>query len=210
IARVRGEAFSEMLGRASNLEVFGEPFGELFGRERLVLEAFGILVDRWGERAALEEDEGGGRAGEVRIALQAVRGVGPAGEQGRGDQLPPWDLEDLQFVLEDQGQQPLVRSGVDVEFDGEVRERASEGFRGHLASEWSGSTEERWLYSAPVSRARTASTTRPSATTTPLASPSSSPSASERPTPASLRTYGSRALLRALVAVTGTAAGTFL
>src|SRR5215211_3621919 len=209
MACVRGEAAPEVCGCAPDLEVFSESFGELFRREGLVLDAFRICVDRRGERAALQEDEGCGRAREVRIALQSVRCVGPAGEQVRLDQLAQWDLEDLQFLLEDQGQQPLVRPRVHVELDGEVRERASERLGGHLASEWSGKTEESWLYSMPVSRARTGSTTRPSATTTPFASPSSVPSASERPTPASLRRYGRRALLRALVAVTGTAAGTF-
>src|SRR5215211_1438841 len=187
MARVGGDADLQVFGCAPDLEVCGEPFGELFRREGLVLDAFRIRVDRRRECAALEEDEGGGRAGEVRIALQAVRRVRPAGEEVGRDQLAQWDLEDLQFVLEDEGQQPLVRPRVHVELDGKVRERAPDGLWGHLASEWSGNTEESWLYSSPVSRARTGSTTRPSATTTPLASASSAPSASERPTPASLR-----------------------
>src|SRR5215210_869777 len=104
MAGVGGEATPKMLGCAPDLEVLGESLGEIFRREGLVIDASRICVDRGRERAALQEDEGCGRAGEVRIALQAVRCIRLTGEQIGGDQLAQGDLEDLQFVLEDEGE----------------------------------------------------------------------------------------------------------
>src|SRR5918998_1444320 len=150
------------------------------------------LAQVLGGAPALQEDEGRGRAGEVRVALQAVCGVPVPHAHVRLDEFAEGDLEDLQLVFKDQGEQPLVGAGVDLELDGKVREGAS--LRGHLASEWSGKTEESWLCSVPVARASKGSTTLPSATTTPLASPASEPKASGRPTPASRLTGGRRAL----------------
>jgi hypothetical protein len=46
MACVRGEAVPEVFGCAPDLEVFSEPFGEFLWRERLVLDAFRICVDR--------------------------------------------------------------------------------------------------------------------------------------------------------------------
>jgi hypothetical protein len=47
MACVRGEAVLQVIGCAPDLEVFSEPFGELFRREGLLLDAFRIRVDRW-------------------------------------------------------------------------------------------------------------------------------------------------------------------
>jgi hypothetical protein len=46
MASVRDEAVLEVLGRASDLQILCEPFGELFWREGLVFDAFGVWVDR--------------------------------------------------------------------------------------------------------------------------------------------------------------------
>ena len=125
MARVRGETFAQKFGGATNLQVFREPFGELFRRERLVFVALDLGVDGGRERAALQQDEGRGRAGEVRVALQAVRRGFVPSRPCRTRPARAGDLEDLQLVFEDQGEQPLVGTRVDVELDGEVRERAS-------------------------------------------------------------------------------------
>ena len=74
MARVLGETFAQKFGGATNLQAFREPLGELFRRERLVFVALDLGVDGGRERAALQQDEGRGRAGEVRVALQAALG----------------------------------------------------------------------------------------------------------------------------------------
>jgi hypothetical protein len=59
MAGVRSEPLTQSLRAAPDLQVLGEPFGELHGREGFFLAALGVRGIR-GERAALEQDEGGG------------------------------------------------------------------------------------------------------------------------------------------------------
>ena len=184
MARVCSKPLAQGLCAAADHEVAGEPPSELLGREGFLHFIFAVFGER-GELATLEQDQRGGGASEVGVALQGVGSLGVTGLDVEAHQLAQRNLEDLQLLFQDQGKEPLVGTGVHLELDGEVREGS---IQGHLASEWSGNTEERALCSVPVARARTESTTRPSATTTPRPSPGSALMASASPRPATSRT----------------------
>jgi hypothetical protein len=99
MAGARGEPIAQHLCATPDLQVLCEPVGELLGRDDLLFVAPGFRLEYRGERAALEQDEGCGGAGEVRVALESVRSLRVAGLQVEADQLTQGDLEDLQLVL---------------------------------------------------------------------------------------------------------------
>ena len=126
MARVRGETFAQKFGGATNLQVFREP-----SRRALPARAARLRRPRsrrrWRERACGSSAGRGprpSRRSPCRAPGRPRRGFVPRAHVGL-DQLAQGDLEDLQLVFEDQGEQPLVGTRVDVELDGEVRERAA-------------------------------------------------------------------------------------